>query len=272
MTLAIPQLISIILLIFISINQKKVPFNIDKPQIKIELSKELKEISGLSWYNNQLAAVQDEAGILYLLDASSGIINEKIKFTLPGDFEGIEAVDNTFYTLTSSGTLFSFDKNTPQQTKRIDTPLTWRNDAEGLAFDSLNNQLLIICKESGSVANYQTKAKSIYALNLPDYKFSKQPVTTIKKSEMKKFAKVDKFKPSALAIDPLTQDLYVLASSGNLLVVLDHSYQIKTVVKLPANIYAQPEGICFSPNGDLYISNEGNDDKPNFYHLFRSSL
>ena len=74
---------------------------------------------------------------------------------------------------------------------------------------------------------------------------------------------------SALAVDPLTQDLYILASAGNILVVLNQEYEIKAVTKLPAKIYAQPEGICFSATGDLFISNEGENKKPNFYHLLR---
>ena len=271
MLLLISQIVALIISISIDINHKKIPFNVGKPEIKIELSRELKEISGLTWYNNQLAAIQDEAGIIYILDANTGVIKEKIRFSLPGDFEGIEAIDNTFYTLTSSGTLLSLSKNNPNQVNRIETKLSLRNDAEGLAYDALNNQLLIICKENGSVGEYHTKKKAIYALDLEDFELSKTPIATIKKSDLQKYAKVDKFKPSALAIDPLTQDLYILAAAGNLLVVLNSDYKIKAVEKLPAKIYAQPEGICFSQNGDLYISNEGTDRKPNFYHLLRQT-
>ena len=63
--------------------QQSVPFNISKPEIKIELSKELKEISGLTWFNtNQLGVVQDESGIFYMLNSTTGEIQDKIKFFL----------------------------------------------------------------------------------------------------------------------------------------------------------------------------------------------
>jgi uncharacterized protein YjiK len=271
MLLLISHIVTLIISISIDINHKKIPFNLDEPEIKIELSKELKEISGLTWHNGQLGAVQDEAGILYLLNSSTGVIEEKMKFSLPGDFEGVEAVGHTFYAIASSGMLFSFDKNSSNQVNRIETKLSWKNDVEGLAYDALNNQLLIVCKANGSVGDYETKKKAIYALSLDDNKLSKAPVATIKKSNLQEYAKIDKFNPSALAVDPLTQDLYILASAGNLLVVLNPDYKIKAVKKLSGKKYQQPEGICFSPSGDLYISNEAADKKPNIYHLIRQT-
>ncbi|MCF6359672.1 MAG: SdiA-regulated domain-containing protein [Cyclobacteriaceae bacterium] len=247
-----------------------IPFNIAKPELKIELSKELKEISGLTWYNNnQLGAVQDEAGIFYILNAKTGKIEEKIKFSLPGDFEGVETVGNCIYALTSSGNLFYFDKNTPNKVKKINTPLTWKNNVEGLGYDPLNKRLLIISKDNGSISDYNFKGKSIFTLNVENHTFSTEPLITIKKSNLKSFFTVEKFKPSALAIDPLTYNIYILASVGKLLIVLNKNLKIINVVSLPEKIYAQPEGICFSPKGDLYISNEGKNDRANVYHLAR---
>jgi len=272
MTLLISPILTLIISISININHKKVPFNVAKPEIKLELSQQLREISGLTWHKGQLGAVQDEDGILYLLDSKSGAISEKVKFSSPGDFEGVEVIGNEFYILTSSGTLFSFNKDNPKKLTRIETKLSWKNDAEGLAYDALNNQLLIVCKESGSIGKNKVKGKAIYALSLDDHKLSKNPIAIIKKSEVEKYAKLEKFKPSGLAVDPLTKDIYILASAGNLLVVLNSTYKIKAVEKLPGKIYGQPEGICFSPKGDLFISNEGGNHKPNIYHLLRLPL
>ena len=269
MSLPLSHIATLIISIYININHKKIPFNVSKPEIKVELTKELKEISGLTWYNGQLGAVQDESGKIYLLNSKTGTIEEKVKFSLPGDFEGVEVVDSTFYTITSSGTLFFFQMDNPSQINRIETKLSWKNDVEGLGYDPKNNQLLIVCKENGSVDDNQIKGKAIYALNLSNYKLSKHPIAIIKKSDLQKYTKVDKFKPSAVAIDPLTQDLYVLAAAGNLLVVLNPEYKIKAATKLPGKIYGQPEGICFSPAGDLFISNEGDNEKANFYQLPR---
>jgi len=272
MALIITQIFNIIILISTYLIDYKIPFNITKPEIKIELSKELKEISGLSWYDQStLAAIQDEAGIVYIVDANTGEIKEKIKFSLPGDFEGIEVVDGTIYTLTSGGTLFAIDKNNSNKVERIETRLNWINDVEGLAYDRKIHSLLIACKGQASTqSDNNIKGKAIYALELDNHQLSEQPVAIIKKSALGQFVDVEKFKPSALAIDPLTGYLYVLASAGNRLVILDQNFEVIMALKLPAKIYAQPEGICFSPDGDLYISNEETKkSRANFYHLLR---
>ena len=83
MSLPLSHIATLIISIYININDKKIPFNVSKPEIKVELTKDLKEISGLTWYNGQLGAVQDESGRMYLLNSNTGVIEKKVKFSLP---------------------------------------------------------------------------------------------------------------------------------------------------------------------------------------------
>jgi DNA-binding beta-propeller fold protein YncE len=68
-----------------------------------------------------------------------------------------------------------------------------------------------------------------------------------------------KLKPSAAAINPVTNELYILASVNNLLVVTDRQGKFKEVYVLDPGIYKQPEGITFTPAGDMIISNESHE-------------
>ena len=48
-----------------------------------------------------------------------------------------------------------------------------------------------------------------------------------------------------------------------MLLVINRSGEIITSVKLPKKLFKQPEGICFNPEGDLFISNEKKGKRAN---------
>jgi uncharacterized protein YjiK len=64
-------------------------------------------------------------------------------------------------------------------------------------------------------------------------------------------------KPSAAAIQPKTNKLYIIASVGKLLLECDINGKIEKAYRINPSQFPQPEGITFAPNGDMYISNEG---------------
>lgn len=73
--------------------------------------------------------------------------------------------------------------------------------------------------------------------------------------------KVSEFIPFGIAIHPITGKIYVLVHGGKWLVVLNKLYNIVGVNSLKYKLFKQPEGICFTPSGDLLIANEGQDDQ-----------
>jgi sugar lactone lactonase YvrE len=52
--------------------------------------------------------------------------------------------------------------------------------------------------------------------------------------------------------------------------VYSHSGELKAIQKLDANLLLQPEGICFSPDGTMYISTEGKHGTPAAIYQFNS--
>ena len=65
-----------------------------------------------------------------------------------------------------------------------------------------------------------------------------------------------KFKPSGIAIHPITKELYIISSVNKALVVAGQDGKIKDAYQLDPAVFKQPEGITFTPWGDLLISNE----------------
>jgi hypothetical protein len=68
-----------------------------------------------------------------------------------------------------------------------------------------------------------------------------------------------RFKPSAAAIHPLTNELYIISSINKVLVIADVNGVPKKVYKINPKLYKQPEGLTFTSKGDLIISNESAD-------------
>ena len=68
-----------------------------------------------------------------------------------------------------------------------------------------------------------------------------------------------KFRPSAAAVHPRTKDIWIVSSTNGLIVVIDHKGNMKDVYTLNRGIFNQPEGISFTPWGDLLIANEAGD-------------
>ena len=254
--------------------ESEIYYELKRPEQKYFLPYVLSEISGLTWVReNTVACVEDEGGKVYLYDFSQRKIVQAVRFAKPGDFEGVEMVGNEIYTLKSSGDLYHFELSDERELagKKIETALSSANDTEGLGYDPITNRLLIACKEDGDIKGNNAKGKAVYAFNMEKKKLKKEARFEISNKDLKKFfernksIKYDgekiKFEPSGIAYHPIEQTFYVIASVGKLLVVLDQDGTIKATYPIAPRVLNQPEGICFAPNGDLYISSEGEGDK-----------
>ena len=249
-------------------------YDLKKPDEKHFLPYVLSEVSGLTYLpDGRIACVEDEGGKVYMYDLKSRKINRSIRFHKPGDFEGIELVGEDFYALDSDGDIYHFKNGKKKEVvaEKMETPLSRKNDTEGLGYDPINNRLLIACKEDGDTKHFDAKGKAIYAYDPEKKKLSKKAVLQISTKHLKKFYETHrdqtydeqkiKFEPSGIAFHPIEQAYYVLASVGKLLVVLHMDGTIKATYPIMPRVLNQPEGICFAPNGDLYISSEGEGDK-----------
>ncbi len=233
---------------------RAVPYTFAAPTAVFALAPALRESSALTVLaGGNLATVQDEAGILYEIDPATGAVIGEQKFKQRGDFEGIERVGADVWALESNGDLYRIRlQDGVVDTERFETALASRNDAEGLAYDAVNDRLLIACKESPG--NGLGLVRAVYGFDLRTRTLSPAPVFTLDRRLVDGRAS---FKPSGLAIRPATGDLYVLSSDRTAIAVLSPAGALSTVIDLPEALFPQPEGIAFSPDGTLFISNEG---------------
>ena len=71
-----------------------------------------------------------------------------------------------------------------------------------------------------------------------------------------------KFRPSAMAIHPITKKLYLLSAVDHSLFIFNESGVIEQIEQLNPVLFNKSEGLTFFPNGDMIITNEGQTGTP----------
>ncbi|REE05607.1 SdiA-regulated domain-containing protein [Marinoscillum furvescens] len=260
--------------LFLITDHVNVYYDLKRPEEKHFLPYVLSEVSGLTHLNaSTVLCVEDEGGRVYVYDLDKREIVHAITFSDPGDFEGVEYVNDTVYALESDGDVYEFRYTSEKEakTEKYETPLSTKNDTEGLGYDPTHHRLLIACKEEEDIKGVNAKGKTIYAFDLKKKKLIKEPIFEVSAGKMDDFFEANrdykydkdriKFEPSAIALNPLDGYFYLLASTGKMLIVLSPEGDIKATYPIAPRILSQPEGISFSPEGHLYISSEGEGDK-----------
>ena len=243
----------------------------DKSSIKILTSwllpKELLEVSGISWMDEErFSCIQDELGKVYIFNIRLNKIEQEITFAEKGDYEGIAIAGDLLYVLDANGTIFEigdYANGNPKITV-YKTHLKKKQDAESLAYDEKNNRLLIAVK---AVDFNSAEYKGIYAFDLQTKRMEETPVYKIDLSN-KIFDEVNKGKiensirPSDIAIHPLTGDIYILEGTKPKLLIMNSKGKLISLYDLKGSNFPQAEGIAFSADGKMYISNEGGNKEP----------
>jgi uncharacterized protein YjiK len=227
--------------------------------VTLRLNRELDEISGISFYekDSTVFGIEDEDGIFFKIALNNNGKAESWHFDKKRDYEDVVLVDSTFYVLVSNGDIETLQfKNDSIITNKAKFPNADKHvdEFESLYYDDSLKQLIMLCKDC---QDDKKKFVTAWSVDINSLQYTPS-VYTIDVSPIaaKSTEKKIHFKPSAAAINPVTNELYILASVNNLLVIADRKGNVKEVYNLDPKIFKQPEGITFTPTGDLLISNE----------------
>lgn len=240
-----------------------------------EMPKELNEISGVTWIGNgKLACVQDEEGIIFIFNLNENKVEKIMNFAKDGDYEGITVVDSTAYVLRSDGTLFEITNylKSDFNVKIYETPFSEKNDMESLTYDKGNNRLLLMPKEE----DLENKDYlGVYAFNIQSRTLVADPIFKIefddpifedkKEDDDKKSS--NPIHPADIAVNPLNGNHYIVEGKKPKILILDKDGKSIKIINLSKKTFSQPEGIVFSPEGTMYISNEGKKGTANILEV-----
>ncbi|MEO7923376.1 MAG: SdiA-regulated domain-containing protein [Chitinophagaceae bacterium] len=240
----------------------KTGYNFSVPDEKMELGKQLHEISGMAYIpgKNVILSENDEKGDIFMVDFKNKNENTgKVKFGGKSDYEDIVHTDTAEYILVSTGAVVQVDtKDSLFSTQEYLLGIEGENEFEAMYMDADRKTMILLCKQCD---HEKDEIRAAYRFDPSTKTFSVAPAYTIDIKEIQKILNDDKaeFKPSAAGINPVTGKLFIVASVGKLLVIADKSGKVEEVFRLDPVLFNQPEGLTFAPNGDLYISNEGGE-------------
>ncbi|MBL7925549.1 MAG: hypothetical protein JNK61_01450 [Bacteroidia bacterium] len=264
-------------------SEKTTDYTLNKPDATNILPDILNEVSGLTEIDSvTIACIQDENGILFIYNILNNKIEKQYSFDIDGDYEGITRVHNTIYVLRSDGTLFEI-KNYQLPDYEITsytTGITAHNN-EGLCYDAENNRLLIASKGKVAKGRQFKNKRVIYGFDLVTKTLSAEPVLEFDVQNIKQFVithninlptknnkknkatePIVKLMTSAIAIHPLTKNLYLLSAADYIFFVFNLNGNIVHIEPLDPEIFNKAEGITFLNNGDMLITNEAQKNKP----------
>ena len=237
-------------------------YHLENPE-RFKVRESMQEISGLVYYRDEehFISMNDEQGKLFQIGLRANSRYPSWKFGKGGDYEELVFTGKDWLVLKSNGSIYHvlhlFTDTTESQAYHFPQK---KNEFEAAYYDPSRNKTFIICKNceddkgQGVTSVYAFAMDSMRHLPGPAYQFKADDIEKLQDSPSKHF------RPSAAAIHPVEKRLYILASINRLLVIADLQGHVLEAHHLDHKHFNQPEGITFAPNGDMYISNEGDDE------------
>jgi len=243
-------------------------YSLENP-VKIKLGEDLDEISGIG-YDKTLGAIialNDEEGKLYMVYTDNRPPSNGYRFNKGGDYEDLCNDGKDWYAMRSNGNISRIRNpfTDSMGSEEFKFPLKGKFNFESIFHDPGNNRLVLLCKEcsnnDGKVLGFTFALDKSETDSIPNFNLDLSGLSTnpLRNNEL--------LKPSAAAFHPLTGELYVFASVNSLLVIADRNGKAKEAFLLDKKLFKQPEGLCFSPEGDMFVSNEARNGMPNILHF-----
>lgn len=227
--------------------------------VMVHLKTDLDEISGIVYNpkDTSVFAINDELGVLYKIYLRSKVKVYNWKFSSEGDYEDLVLFDSTFYALQSNGNIksFTFFSKDSVKVEACQLPIMGNNNFQTLYYDNFYQQIILICKDCEADNKNEISA---YSFNPADQTFINTPFFTLDTEAIGNLLGSNKikFKPSAAAIHPVTKELYLISSVNKAIAIAGRDGKVKSAHFIDPRLFKQPEGLTFTPGGDLLISNE----------------
>ena len=233
-----------------------------------KLPKRLREISGLALTDDaRLFAIADEEAEVVEIDYVAGEVRKRFELGQPvlrGDFEGLAAVDDVFYTITSEGQLYRFGEAEDRGSigfVPFDTGLRERCEVEGLAHDPVHAALLIACKTVyGADAEREVW---FFRFDLQAHRLEPEPVR-VPLNVLAGPIDKNEFSPAGIAVLPDDESVVVVAARQRAVArlrMVAGGLEVDEVFRLPGSRHKQTDGVAVLAHGSVLLADEGGNKR-----------
>ncbi len=267
------------------------PYKLNRPAVTYKLPAILREVSGLAMTTTEeLACVQDERGIIFIYDTELKEVNRRISFAKDGDYEGLAISGADAFVLRDDGDIYhvpGFDTALPGKEK-YKSLLGKKNNTKSIAYQATEKRLLIACKDGKGTSTDFREQMAIFAYNIDSNTVADSVWYSIDSDKVKHYCKFTKIEepqeeypefyskavksfpifPSALAVHPKTNNIYIVSGVGYFLFVLTPDNKLIFMTRIKKSLHPQIEGMAFKKDGTLFLASEGKET-PGVVHEFK---
>ena len=224
----------------------------------------LREVSGLATTTDgRVFTHGDESATISELDVSSGKVRKRFwlgAVAEKGDFEGIAIAGDRFFLVTSQGLIYAAregEASSAVRFDRYDSGAGVACEIEGLAFDARGDRLLLPCKNA--LRREFRNRLIVMAVPVRTMRVQNELAVSISFAELPPALRRG-VQPTSIEVHPRTGNWIVLSSAPAALIELDPQGKLVKSVALSGKRHAQAEGLAFTPDLTMLISDEGGKD------------
>ena len=224
--------------------------------------------------STHLIGLDHQSGSLFVYDMDANSVAPFLPWDLGSRICNISTVDSTLLLVDDAKHIHFLAS--PYDSSSL-TTLNLENElfeATSICVHQESHRLYMIAANEERTEGYSNS--SVYAYNLNQHKLNAQPLFSISAEDVEAFAiqnnliaphtdlsfmedsnQTMDFIPSAIAVHPKTNEIYVLSQADRTLVVFNQFGEIVNFTSLNKTTFSNPSAMTFKKNGDLVIT-DGN--------------
>lgn len=242
----------------------------------LTLPEELREVSGIAIAaDGRIACLQDEKGVIHLVDPSGRVPIVAHSFGQRGDYEALARVGTDYWVLRSDGHLARVATEATDWRITASARLPAGHEWESLCYDAEADRLLTVTKTGVGASDTERGHRVVWAIDPRTLAVSAEPVVRLSRHALVREAEEKHielpshhkakgndrpafdFVCSEMQLVPGRHETLLLDGKSSVLFRLDAAGHLLAARLLDRSVLPQPEGMTFLPDGRLLIATEG---------------